>query len=219
MVFKRRNPRSWLAWAREFVYPAGGFLRAGKYMLHRMRRLPDAPHRIARGVFAGVFVNFPPLFGVQVVSAVGLAWVMRGNLLAAALCTLLSNPLTTPLIALMSLEIGHWMLGIEQPLEVRGVFGAFADAGSELWWNFRAIFTDAATRWDSLALFWERIFLPYLVGSILPGIVFSLAAYYATIPLLRAYQKLRAVRLRERIERRRRLKAGAAELADRADPP
>jgi hypothetical protein len=128
VVFKRRNKRSVFAWARQLVYPTGGFARAARYMLHRMRRLPDEPHRIARGVFAGTFVNFPPIFGIQFLSAGLLAWAMRGNILAALLCTFLSNPITTPIIAVTSLELGHWMLGIQAPLDIRTIFNAFADA-------------------------------------------------------------------------------------------
>ena len=57
MVFKRRNPRTLWGWTREMVYPQGGFRRATQYVLHRMRRLPDSPQRIARGVFAGSVVG------------------------------------------------------------------------------------------------------------------------------------------------------------------
>ena len=83
MVFKRRDPRGWWQAAREYVYPRGGFRRAIKYVLHRMRRLPDPPHRIARGVFIGTFVNFPPLYGLQLLTAAALSWLTRGNILAA----------------------------------------------------------------------------------------------------------------------------------------
>jgi uncharacterized protein len=50
--------------------------------------------------------------------------------------------------------------------------------------------------------FWETIFLPYLVGGILPGLIVSLLFYYLTIPVVHAYQKIRAGKLRERIEKR-----------------
>ena len=218
MVFKRRTPRTWLRAAREFVYPSGGFRRATQYLVHRMRRLPDEPHRIARGVFAGVFVNFPPIFGIQFISAGLLAWVMRGNILAALLCTFLSNPITTPFIALGSLELGHWMLGIDRPLSAVYIFQAFGQAGSELWANVLAIFTDAPTEWGKLAAFWHAIYFPYLVGSILPGIVVSLIGYYLTIPLVHAYQKLRRARLSDRLEKRRRLKALLIEAQAAAAP-
>ena len=219
MVFKRRTPRTWLRTVREFVYPSGGFRRATQYLVHRMRRLPDEPHRIARGVFAGTFVNFPPIFGIQFLSAALLAWTMRGNILAALLCTFLSNPITTPFIALASLELGHWMLGIDRSLSAVFIFQAFSQAGSELWANIVAIFTEDPTQWGKLAEFWRVIYFPYLVGSILPGIIVSLIAYYLTIPLVHAYQKLRRARLGDRLEKRRRLKALVIEAQEAALPP
>ena len=212
MVFKRRTPRTWARTAREFVYPPGGFVRATQYLWYRMRRLPDEPHRIARGVFAGTFVNFPPILGIQFVSAGVLAWAMRGNILAALLCTFLSNPITTPFIAVGSLELGHWMLGIDQPMTFLSVVAAFSNAATELWQNFKAIFTDAPTEWQSLAVFWHNVYFPYFVGSIIPGLIAGLIGYYITIPLLNAYQKLRKVRLKDKLEKRRRLKAMLAEV-------
>ena len=217
MVFKRRNPRSWVSSARNLVYPDGGFRRATQYMIHRMRRLPDEPHKIARGVFAGMFVNFPPIFGIQFVTAALFAWVIRGNILAALLCTFLSNPITTPIIAVGSLELGHWMLGIEGRITPHVIFDAFSEAGLELWRNFLAMFSDAPTQWSSLGHFWQTIYFPYLVGSILPGLVVSVTAYYVTIPLVRAYQKLRANKTRDGIERRRRLKAALLEARHREE--
>jgi uncharacterized protein len=83
--------------------------------MHRLRRLPDEPHRIARGVFAGVFVSSRRLFGLQFLSAALLAWVMRGNILAALLATFIGNPHHHTDHRLGSVELGHWMLGIEGP--------------------------------------------------------------------------------------------------------
>lgn len=217
MVFKRRNPRSLTSWARQLVYPTGGFRRATQYMIHRMRRLPDEPHRIARGVFAGTFVNFPPIFGIQFLSAALFAWTIRGNILAALLCTFLSNPITTPIIAITSLELGHWMLGIEGRLEFLSVVEAFSNAGWELWLNFKAIFTDEPTRWKSLGHFFRTIYLPYFVGSIIPGLIVSTAVYYITIPAVKAYQKIRASKTKERIEKRRRLKAALISAKAQSD--
>ena len=179
--------------------------------------MPDAPHKVARGVFAGVFINFPPLFGVQMIAAAMLAWVMRGNILAAVLCTFASNPLTTPFIAVGCLELGHWMLGIKIPLTPRMIGDAFGRAGYELWQNFLAIFSDAPTHWGGLANFWQTIYFPYLVGSIIPGLAFALAGYYVTTPLVHAYQNLRANKLRDAVEKRRRLKAAVLEVRHREE--
>ena len=216
MVFKRRTRRSFWGWARQLVYPEGGFARAIRYVMHRMRRLPDEPHRIARGVFAGTFVNFPPIFGLQFVSAALLAYVMRGNIIAALLSTFLSNPITTPFIAVGSLQLGHWMLGTHEPLSAVIIFDAFSDAGLEIWRNIRAIFTSDPVQWGNLDHFWRAIYLPYLVGSILPGLVTALIFYYATVPLIGAYQKLRSLRLRDRVEKHKRQRAASKEPAQGA---
>lgn len=212
MVFKRRNPKTWRQLAQESVWPRGGWSRAAQYVKHRLTRLPDEPHRIARGVFAGVFISFTPLFGFHFMGAALVAWILRGNILAALLATFIGNPITTPLIAISSVEIGHWMLGIEEKLTVLSIFDAFTGAGAEIWANILAIFTSDPTRWSNLAHFFKIIFLPFLVGGILPGIAVGMIFYYLTIPVIRAYQKIRALKAEARRVRRRR--RGLAEADD-----
>ena len=202
-MFKRCTPLTRTAALRAQVYPSTGFKRAALYQWHRLRRLPDPPHRIARGVFAGTFVNFPPIFGLQIAAAVALAYAMRGNILAAVLATLLSNPITTPLIALVSLTLGHWMLGSTEGISLTITFAAFAAAGGDIWHNIISAFTSDAAHWDGLILFWHRIYLPYLVGSILPGLVTSALLSWITIPTLTAYQTLRARRRKARADERK----------------
>ena len=224
MVFKRRSRRSVLQVVREFLWPRGGWGRAATYVSHRLGRLPDEPHRIARGVFAGVFVSFTPFFGFHLLLAALIAWTTRGNILAALLATFFGNPLTTPLVAWGSVELGHWILGGPSGVPLRDIFGAFQDSGQELWRNVVAIFTADVTHWDRLGHFFRSIFLPYAVGCIVPGLVVSLIFYYASIPLVRGYQKLRSLRLKERIERVRQAKAARAEpdragLAPKGDAP
>lgn len=197
-MFKRSKPMTWAKWARQQVYPKGGLKRAAAYLWHRLRRLPDPPHRIARGVFVGTFVNFPPIFGIQIPAAVLLAWAMRGNVLAAVLGTFLSNPVTTPIIALVSLNLGHWMLGSPENISLNGVFAAFAAAGQDLWHNLGATFSAQTAHWDGLILFWHQIYFPYLIGSILPGLATSALFAWGTVPLVTAAQALRRKRAQSR---------------------
>jgi uncharacterized protein len=206
VVFKRRTPRGWLSWARQMVYPDGGFKRATRYVIHRMSRLPDDPRRIARGVFAGTLISFLPIPGMQFLAAWGLAVVMRGNVLASLLATFVSNPLTTPVIAVFSVGFGHWLLGIHTPLTGEAIMDAFAGAGGEVWQNVKAIFTSAPVEWNSIGSFWDNIWYPYFVGCLGPAVITSLALYYLTIPVVQAYQKLRAAKAKDRVEKRRKLK-------------
>jgi uncharacterized protein (DUF2062 family) len=214
-VFKRRNPRTFLGWLREMVYPNGGFVRATRYVMHRMRRLPDEPHRVARGVFAGCLIGFLPLPGVQFLLAAGLAWVMRGNILAALLGTFNSNPITTPFFAVAAISLGHWLLGIDTPLSAEAIGAAFGDAGQNLWRNFLSIFSDRPMHWSGMSHFWHTVYVPYFIGALAPGILLSLGFYYLTIPLVRAYQKARHSKAVERGERRARLRHTLSEAAAR----
>ncbi|WP_225026265.1 DUF2062 domain-containing protein [Xinfangfangia pollutisoli] len=215
MVFKRRDPLGWGAWLREQVYPRSGFKRATRYVIHRMRRLPDQPHRVARGVFAGSLVGFLPLPGLQFVAAWLASRAINGNLLAALLATFNTNPLTTPFFAVLAMSLGHWIVGIEAPLNAEYIGKAFANAGSDLWFNVQSLFTSDVARWDGLIQFWHEIYVPYFIGALGPGIVLSAIAYYITIPLVAAYQKARAAKAQEHREKRGKLRAALAEAAAR----
>jgi uncharacterized protein (DUF2062 family) len=219
MVFKRRSPRGWFSWSRQMIYPDGGFRRATRYVMHRLSRLPDDPRKVARGVFAGMVVSFLPIPGFQFLAAWGLAWIMRGNVLASLLATFASNPLTTPFIAVFSVGFGHWLLGIDAPLSAEEIGRAFAHAGDNLWKNFLAIFTAAPTDWSGVSYFWHTIWWPYFVGSIGPAILAGIASYYITIPVVEAYQRARHKRAVERAERRRRLRAQMPGGGDDAGAP
>ena len=204
MVFKRRTPRSYLQMLAEAFWPRGGWTRAFHYVKHRIRRLPDDPHRIARGVGAGVFVSFTPLFGLHFISAVVTAKIVRGNILASLLGTFFGNPVTFPIIAVTSMKFGHLILGTSfDESQHATLFGKFVGAGEDLKHNFLAVFTDATTQWGNLYNFWNEIFLPYLVGGLLPGIVAGVVSYYLSAPLIAAYQKHRRKRLKDRFEKLR----------------
>jgi uncharacterized protein (DUF2062 family) len=202
MVFKRRNKRTWGRTAAEALWPRGGWTRAAHYMKHRLRRLPDAPHRIARGIFAGVFISFSPLFGLHFGAAAFLAWVMRGNILASLMATFVGNPITFPFIAAFGVELGNWMLGhpgVMSPLEI---FSDFGQAGAEFWQNIISLFSSEPAHWDRLHRFFFRVYLPYLLGGVLLGIIGGIAGYYVSLPVILAYQNRRKKKLRDRLEKR-----------------
>ncbi|ARJ70910.1 hypothetical protein B0A89_12225 [Paracoccus contaminans] len=180
------------------VYPRGGWSRAARYTLYRLRRLPDQPQRIARGVAAGVFISFTPLFGIHLFGSMALAWIIGGNMLAAVIGSLIGNPLTFPFIAALSLGLGRLMLGIEGHLGPVAILDSFAAAGSQLLRNMLALLHGQHSEWDRLEAFSRDILLPYLVGGLLPGLAAALAFYFVTVPLVQAYHARRAERLARR---------------------
>jgi len=203
MVFSRRSKQSWQRRLGEWLWPRTGWLRAVSYMWHRLRRLPDPPHRIARGVAFGVFVSFTPFYGFHFLLAIGLSLLLRGNAVAAALATFVGNPLTFPLIATMSVELGAWMLDMPGGMPLGHIVAAFSQASLELWANFSAIFSPEPMRWERLGRLFDRVFLPYLVGGIVPGIVAGTLSYMATHRIVEAYQNRRIRKLKDKVEARR----------------
>ena len=138
-MFKRK-PRSYSQLASDMVYPRGGWSRALQYLVHRVRRLPDQPHRVARGFAAGTFVSFTPIFGLHLLGGMALAWAVRGNVLAGVLGTMVGNPLTIPFIAVMSVGLGRRMLGIEGGMAPRAILDEFSAAGTQLAQNVMTLF-------------------------------------------------------------------------------
>jgi len=204
VVFKRREKRPFFVALWEALWPRGGWTRAFHYIRHRLNRLPDQPHRIARGIFAGIFISFTPLFGLHLVGAAVLAKLTRGNVIASLFGTLVGNPLTFPIIAVTSIKLGHWILGLEYvPTHPEGLLRTFSEAFGDLRHNVMAIFTHAHPQWQGLADFFYGIFLPYLVGGFVPGILAGLAGYYVTLPIVTAYQNRRRARLKERLAKLR----------------
>lgn len=213
-MFKRRNPRSYRQIASETFYPRGGFRRAATYLWHRLRRLPDQPHRIGRGVAAGVFLSFSPLHGFHFIVAALVTLLIRGNVLAAFVGTFAGNPLTTPFIALSAVGLGRRLLGLPGEMSPHFIFTEFAHATAGLWHNVLSLFGPGTTDWHGLSDFYQQIFLPYAVGGAVLGGVAAILAHALTVPLVRGYHRHRERKMAERIARLR----GPAKK-DGEDPP
>jgi len=200
LVFKRREKLGFARKVKGFLYPKGGWVRAFEYVKLRLRRLPDSPEKIARGIWAGVFTAFTPFYGLHFIFAAALAFFMRGNVIASLLATFFGNPLTYFPIGVVSLQSGYFILGIRPRDDIeRSLGGRFVDASADLWHNFKALFTDDVARWGGLARFWDDVFFPYLIGGIVPGIIAATLVYYLSVPVIRAYQNRRRGRLRSKL--------------------
>ena len=181
LVFKRRDKKAIWQATLDFFYPRGGWGRAFEYVKLRLRRLPDTPEKISRGIAAGVFTAFTPFYGLHFVTAAIIAKLMRGNIIASLLATFFGNPLTYIPIAIASLWTGYRILGIPFNAALFGIGDTpayyctlgcrFANAFRDIKHNFFAIFTPARADWNGLIEFYHEVFFPYLIGGIVPGLV------------------------------------------------
>jgi len=56
-----------------------------------LKGLEDSPRAVAVGVAAGIFFGFTPLVGLKTLLAIGVAWLLHGNRLAAAVAVTLHD--------------------------------------------------------------------------------------------------------------------------------
>jgi hypothetical protein len=185
MLFKRRNPLSFREKLRLAVWPGNGWKRSARYISKRVMRLSGSPHAIAAGFAAGVFASFTPFIGFHFILSFVVAFLIGGNMLAAAFGTAVGNPLTFPAIWMSSYKIGNFVLGMEH-----------ADVQADT--------ISASLTTQSLGSI-----LPLMqsmtIGGVPLGIGFGLAAYFSVRWMVVAYQRTR----RQRLDARRRLSVAA----------
>ncbi|NOR63293.1 MAG: DUF2062 domain-containing protein [Rhodobacteraceae bacterium] len=203
MVFKRRDKLHWVESLRSYVLPRAGWWRTLVYLGHRLRRIPDSPTRIARGVAFGVFISFSPLFGFHIILALLMAKVFRANIIAALAGTAIGNPLTFPFIIGAALKIGTFVLG-RDPAEhdLKHVAQTFREAFRAIWESFKSLFGFGHSNLHGLGDFFSDIMLPYAIGGTLLGLIFAFAGFYITKPIILAYQKLRRKNLAKKAKKK-----------------
>ena len=137
-------------------------LRLLKLKLYRIRDFPEA---VAIGLAWGASVSMTPILGLHLITCYLGTWMMRGNMVAATVGTVVGNPWTFPFIFYLDYKVGT--LFFFKPLDdfnLNIVF--FVD-------NF------------------EKLFFPTLLGSIPIAIITWFITYIVSKKLLnkRFYDK------------------------------
>ena len=87
------------------------------------------------GISAGVFASFTPFYGLHFIIAIIIAKLIKGNILASLSGTFFGNPLTYVPIGIVSLKMGHFIMGTNQPTSDQTIeifTGAWNDFGDNL---------------------------------------------------------------------------------------
>lgn len=171
----RRSDASYLNRAREFVWPRMGWRRTGRYMVHRVGRMPGSPYGIAAGLACGAAVSFTPFIGFHFLLAALLAWLLGASVFASAVGTVVGNPWTFPAIWIATYRLGRNLLGME---------GSAARAE----WLTMQVLADSP----------GQLLLPMAVGGLILGTIAWFATFLLTHRLVAGYQAARARRCRSK---------------------
>lgn len=144
----------------------------------RLSRLKACPHRISLGFAAGAFASFLPLVGLHFVLAAALAFVIRGNIIASAVGTVVGNPITFPMIWFATYKVGVAFTGQPPTRNPQGIVRL-----AEVRLGFNA---------ESLSGFWQTLgetFWPMVVGALPLGLLCASACYLIVYSSLRGVQR------------------------------
>ena len=79
---------------------------------------------VARGLALGLFIGCTPTMGVQIVLCGAAAFFLRVNVPLALLGSLVSNPLTAPILYPLEYKLGVWLVGSPEASDLEGFSGA-----------------------------------------------------------------------------------------------
>lgn len=113
---------------------------------HHVLHTDDTPHQLALGVAIGMWVTVLPIPGIQMVTTIALAALLRANKAIGVPLAWISNPFTAVPIYGSCLALGRWLLGTEEAeLSAGDVFGQLGRPqglrellGLEFWKEFLA---------------------------------------------------------------------------------
>ncbi|MDX2100369.1 MAG: DUF2062 domain-containing protein [Leptolyngbyaceae cyanobacterium bins.59] len=146
--------------------------RISRYLYLRFIRLRGNPVEISRGFAVGIFWGMFPLPGLQMATAALTAAIVRGNILAAAAGTWLTNPLTTLPIAALNLHVGQRVLGR----------------------SWEDLPQGSLTSWEGFfSVGWEMIG-SFLLGCLITGTIAGITSYFVAIPVIESLKHRAAQR-------------------------
>ena len=113
-------------------------------------------HSVARAMAVGLFAAFLPI-PLQMLVAAALAIMVRGNIPIAVSLVWLTNPITMPVVFFFTYQTGAWLMDIPA-----------RHLPDELTWEW--ISGELSTMWQ-----------PFLLGSVVTGLVLGALAYCLTM--------------------------------------
>lgn len=182
MLFRRKHPEQFWKKLRVALWPRRNWWRSAQYISKRVLRLSASPHVVAIGFAAGVFASFTPFIGFHFVICFAIAYIMRGNMIAAALGTWVGNPITFPFIWFYTYKFGNLLLhGHEGALSMREVSGRL------LHLSFGNLI---------------ELLKPMSLGGFMLGVPMAITFYFIIRRLVFVYQRSRLAIIARRTEKR-----------------
>lgn len=146
-----------------------------KKEFRKLLSLKDTPHAVAGGLAIGVLIGFTPLFGIKTLLALGLAWLVRCNPIAAVIAVSLHDLLipVAPFMLRLEYDIGYWLFSHPHHFPPRlEHLGEHLPIAKLLEWTT-----------------FFKLGLPVLVGSLIISVPLAIATYFCALAYMNARAK------------------------------
>jgi uncharacterized protein (DUF2062 family) len=127
-----------------------------KERLREILSVKEPPGKVAASFAIGIFIGMSPLLGIHTLLGIFLAWQLKLNKLVTLVGVYVTNPWTIVPIYTFGTWVGTKVLGVEQIIPAMD-------------WSHMT--------WKILLVEFERLLMPFIVGSTLNGAVAALVAY------------------------------------------
>ena len=127
--------------------------------------MPASNYAISSGFACGSMVSFTPLLGLHFILALFFAYLIRGNLIAALIGTVVGNPLTFPFIWGLIYKVGTFVTTIKHVTLSNKI-------------NFEMIVNQT-----------YEIFFPMFVGGIIIAPLVWITTYFVVYSFISSYKK------------------------------
>ncbi len=127
--------------------------------------MPASNYAISSGFACGSMVSFTPLLGLHFILALIFAYLIRGNLIAALIGTVVGNPLTFPFIWGLIYKVGTFVTTIKHVTLSNKI-------------NFEMIVNQT-----------YEIFFPMFVGGIIIAPLVWITTYFVIYSFISSYKK------------------------------
>lgn len=184
-MFQRRQKLSIFQRVRQFFWPSAGWGRSTRYVFHRVARIPGSAYSLAAGFACGAAISFTPFIGLHFILSALLAYIMRANIIASAIGTVVGNPWTFPFIWVGVFNVGRFIMHVDESGRVAATDVDFLDVLTES--------MEAMHRLDFEFLMETSapVMVPMLVGCV-PVAVFVWILFFVPLrPMIAKYQSAR----------------------------
>ena len=150
-------------------------------LTHRLRallHLDDPPAKIALALAVGVFISCSPFLGLQTILALLVATIFPLNRAATVTGVWLNLPWFAPFVYGAALKVGALL--VPDPNGAR-------DA-----WLSYVLEYPGHVSWEQMLTLFQEISLPFLVGTLVIGVVAGLATYVVALSVLSARRARRS---------------------------